>query len=565
MKKCWLSLILIPFILCACEKTLPPADDADTASPKDNEVVVTDTMEAASDTEPTQTQTDVVEPQFPALEYKVPSELDMTRKEYLMPLAIYGESIPYASSSGIIYAGADGTGYVTFGIGSHLQENEGQFREYLTYEVSSRNGYITSVCEADTITKAEVTGGGKPYLGELNGTHVSKAYGGSGITVRTVTIFEDTITVASYVDGTDAGGTYEGTYSYDPLTGRILAYLDFTYRDNSGNKVIVSGRRIEGKLLEYGGFVHFICEGSWFDTLTPDDPLPLSFIPLPAASDTISLADWAALEFDAYNYTDGNIYYLVRALLRGDAEAFARYCGVAADTYKSLLDMKIGEYRLYREDIPAADDSSRTNAYPVLEFEVLESNGSLFSVGRHRLVFDTGLAITFTPRESFKWYTHMPPSEVSDAEVYLDQVMLEDFSSLSAENMRQFGLCDFIVARLNTLKGNYDPCTADEIRAYAEKYLGVDGKTLEIENSLFSVEGGYIRIGRGGGPLLRTYLSETVTDGITVVTAQFWADYSMTVPSRKVEFHLGMLDGEYVPLKTVVLEDNHLSTVYYST
>lgn len=565
MKKCWLLLILIPLILCSCATDLPSTVGTDTAPTKDSEAVVTDTVESVPDTESAQTQSDVIKPQFPVSEYKVSAKLDVSQKEYLMPLAVYGESVPYASSSGVIYAGADGTGYVTFGIGSRLQENEGKFREYLTFEVSSKNGLITSVTEAVTITKAEVLEHGTPYLGELNGTHLSKAYGSSGITVRTVTVFEDTITVASYVDGTDAGGIYDGTYSYDPTTGVMRAYLAFTYHDNNGNKVVVSHRRIEGKLLEYGGFVHFICEGGEFKTLTPDDPLPLSFVPLPAADDTVSLADWAALKFDMYDFVDDNIYYLVRALLRGDGEAFAGYLGVAPEVYRGLLDIKIGEYSLMREDIPAADDPSKTNAYPVLEFEVLESSGGLFSVGKHRLVFDTGLVITFVPREQFKWYTYMPPLKASDAEIYLDQVMLEDFSTIKAENMRQFGLCDFIVARLNTLKGNYDPCTAEEIRAYAEKYLGVDGDTLGIEHSLYPADGGYVRIGRGGGPLLRTYLSEVTDNGVTVVTAQFWADYSMTVPSRRIEYHLGYLDGEFVPLKAVVLEDSGLNTVYYST
>jgi hypothetical protein len=88
---------------------------------------------------------------------------------------------------------------------------------------------------------------------------------------------------------------------------------------------------------------------------------------------------------------------------------------------------------------------------------------------------------------------------------------------------------------------------------------------LHIQGSLYKQDDGYILIGRGSTSLIRTFLSEEIRDGITVVTVQFWADHSKTVPSRKVEFHLELLDGEYRPVKTVILEDSEFAAATYST
>ena len=121
------------------------------------------------------------------------------------------------------------------------------------------------------------------------------------------------------------------------------------------------------------------------------------------------------------------------------------------------------------------------------------------------------------------------------------------------------------MARLNTMAGNYEPRTAEEIRAYAETYLGVDGDTLNIETSLHKQDGGYIPIGRGSTSYEYTFVSEEIRDGITVVTVQFWADYSRIVPSRLVEFHLEWMGSEYRPVKTVILKDSDFTTASSST
>ena len=145
------------------------------------------------------------------------------------------------------------------------------------------------------------------------------------------------------------------------------------------------------------------------------------------------------------------------------------------------------------------------------------------------------------------------------------QISDRDFSRIMTEGS-QWGLCDFIIGRLDVLHGNHEPRTAEEIGDYAEKYLGVDRNTLNFEYTVDKTpDGRYVRIGRGSTSYYHTVLSEEIRDSITVVTIQFWADPSQTVPSRKVEFHLELIDGEYKPLHTVILEDSSFKTATAST
>ncbi len=270
--------------------------------------------------------------------------------------------------------------------------------------------------------------------------------------------------------------------------------------------------------------------------------------------------EWDALEFGYDASYDS--YNAICALLAGDIDGFARVCGVNPEVYESMKTVKIASYKMYCEDIADPYIPNRFNKHPVLEIEVTQSENEFLSVGTHQLVFDEGLYLTFCKREDFGKID----TETTAAYSYVCHVGSDsDFYSILGEGRSQFGLSDFIVARLNAIAGDYEPRTAEEIRAYAEKYLGVDGDTLALDWSLEKVDGGYIRIGRGSASDVKTYLGEEIRDGVTVVTVQFFADYSKTVPSRKVEFHLGMLDGEYYPIKTVILEDSEFRTVYFST
>ncbi len=404
---------------------------------------------------------------------------------------------------------------------------------------------------------------GVPYTGELNGTYTFQIPLKSSFLQRNILINEDAISIESYKVGTVPQGAYTGTLNYDPVTGEFSTHLDFKYHDGTGSTVYGSPEQVRGLLYEYDGAVYFLCTKSELPGITPEEDM-MVFEPQIADPGMLSVAEWTQVGFNKYE-SSMRIFYAIRALLRGDSADFARRCGVSSKVYASLQGIEFGSHRIYREEIPSENDPDNTQAYAVLEVEILASESDFFTPGTHRLVFAEGLSITFTPREEFKRYTQ-PSGVTSPAVSYVDMVRSDtDFYRILGEGRSQFGLCSFIVARLNTLAGNGNPRTEEEIRAYAEKYLGVDGDSLHIQESLYKQDDGYILIGRGSTSLIRTFLSEEIRDGITVVTVQFWADHSKTVPSRKVEFHLELLDGEYRPVKTVILEDSEFATATYST
>lgn len=278
-------------------------------------------------------------------------------------------------------------------------------------------------------------------------------------------------------------------------------------------------------------------------------PVPTQALVLPTEE------DWAALALK--NPFSTRTLELICALLSGDAARFAALCSVPAEVYADLAGIEITDYRLVREEIAAADNPAYLRAYPVLSFTVAKSESAVFAPGTHCLVFDAGIYITFTPRDEFVCYEVAPESPLTAAERYVIHLWGEDFSR-TQDKYRKYS---FIVQRLSALAGEDRPFTEAEIAAYAEKYLDTPFDPDMMRHTLYRDGDGWRIIGadRGGIPTC-TPMGTEERDGVTVVTVQFWADYSCTVPSRLIEFHLELLDGEYRPLKTVVLSDTGLPT-----
>lgn len=297
------------------------------------------------------------------------------------------------------------------------------------------------------------------------------------------------------------------------------------------------------------------------DTSAPDTE---NYVPDDTTAQENTLVLPTKEDWDALGLGDGvwyGIYDAINALLSGDIDEFERCCGVAPGVYESFRGMVITDYTLAAQEFPCTFFTFDPGKLPVLTIEVSESDSDYLSPGTHELVFEEGIALVFGKRDQLDQFSHS--AEYPRAASYILTLGSDrDFAPISAENRRQFGLCDFIVWRLNTLADNYELRSEAEIREYAEKYLGVDGDTLDF-NGLEKYDGGYQMLGRGVGCYAFTVLSEEVIDGINVVTVQFYADYSGIIPSRKVEFHMELLDGEYRPIKAVILEDSDFETAYW--
>ena len=216
--------------------------------------------------------------------YTVDLPISDNGREYIACAAAYGDSFggtaPYA---GEIRAGADGTMYYVLGIGDSYRSS-GYFKTYKTYCATSAGGYLTSVEETETFTKDAILKNGTPYKGTFFGEHTAyaaKAQSGHyGTVLRTYVLnLEENgkISLSSTVVGTGPAIRYEGMYTYDKGTGLFAASLTGRY-SNEGETTEYPVADVRGKLYEYGGFVHFVCEESGIHILSPEDPFPLTFV-----------------------------------------------------------------------------------------------------------------------------------------------------------------------------------------------------------------------------------------------------------------------------------------------
>ncbi len=218
-------------------------------------------------------------------EYTVEIPLEGER-DHITVAAVYGKAPSYSGSprQNVIRAGLDGTQYIVMGVADEW-EYSGNFKTLRTYRVTSKNGYIESVEETETFMRDVIKQKGKPYTGELDGLFrfigcpLQWGEFGSGLNTYSVYIPGDGTIYAAY-GFVDMGGTvvYEGTYQYDSATGALTAKL-VGRTANNGEITYLPEAEVSGKLYEYGGFVHFICESSEINGLSAYDPHPLTFVP----------------------------------------------------------------------------------------------------------------------------------------------------------------------------------------------------------------------------------------------------------------------------------------------
>lgn len=177
----------------------------------------------------------------------------------------------------------DGTHYVTLGFLPYKHAGN-KFSEFRTFKIESAGGEIKSISKVTTPLKSKIRESGEPYMGELDGVYICKSYSNAaaGQFSRRITLSGDTINAVVSIDGTDAAGTYSGTFTYDRSTGAFNAKLVQTiiYEDDRGMvQQHYTDGKVNGVLLEYGGFLHFLCTYSDFSDLSPSDPVPLTFMP----------------------------------------------------------------------------------------------------------------------------------------------------------------------------------------------------------------------------------------------------------------------------------------------
>ena len=206
-------------------------------------------------------------------------------RDFITVAGVYGKGAePNYPDGATIHAGKDGTLYYVMGVGNDGW-SRGNFKALRTYRVTSKSGYLESVEEVETFTKDKVLKNGKPYTGDFDGMFTCQAYrfrqGNFNYDFLSHTVYiqsDGTICANSGLVGTGGPIGYEGTYQYDVKTGDFSTKLIGRYA-NEGEVTIYPEAEVQGKLYEYGGFVHFVCESSGIHSLMVNDPIPLTFVP----------------------------------------------------------------------------------------------------------------------------------------------------------------------------------------------------------------------------------------------------------------------------------------------
>lgn len=201
-----------------------------------------------------------------------------------VPVCVVGAPITAYSEPGRIdnstfYINAWGNGKMLFTFGKRKSDYEPHtFIDYRTFEIEVVDGSITSVTELeDDVVTPFFTTAPHPYHEKIlpgDKEYCTKVYSFQGLNSLGINVQGNAISITSYLDGTDAGGTYRGTYNYNNVTGELSARLNFNYVDGSTGEIgQTDAGTVTGKLVEYGDFVAFICSDNGNTTISESIPL----------------------------------------------------------------------------------------------------------------------------------------------------------------------------------------------------------------------------------------------------------------------------------------------------
>ena len=283
------------------------------------------------------------------------------------------------------------------------------------------------------------------------------------------------------------------------------------------------------------------------------------------AADPVTITDvedWDVFGLDTPKENDYR-YNAIKAFLERDTEKLEQWAGAADGAYDVYKSFVFGGYAVtLSKTHPVYPENESTAGFVLFDFTLTESDSDVLAPGVYRTVLDDGIVLNFIRlNEDGTRAVDVEFGEHGSAARYVYSTHAEDFDALTS-GAHVDG--DFIIMRLDALAGDFTYVSADEMKAYAAKYLGDDDYEI-IESEVDKTDEGYCRIGRGSLVVASTLVSEEKDGDSAVVTVQFWADFSYTVKSKLVEFRLIYLDGEWKPLSSKTLEDTGIRTAKFAT
>lgn len=272
--------------------------------------------------------------------------------------------------------------------------------------------------------------------------------------------------------------------------------------------------------------------------------------------------------YEANGFSSGRKSGIVEAFLTSDVDKLAEYAYAAEGAYESYIGMKLGNYTL----------ESRKGKYDnrnfiVLTVDILESNHEILVPGTHTFIAEEGINVMLYPENMYE---------------SIDNIVYEELFNKRAGLLLRHGVVDFEEFK-NGINGEYNKLAtylciygmhdnmekyyeimdkndnkgflAEDIKAYAEKYLGVSDFDPPKEHGTnsqgpYSYHDSYYNIiGRGSSAVAFSYEEQVVDGDRVTVTITGWADQSMTVKSKTVEYVFEKLDESVKIISSRVLED----------
>ena len=251
--------------------------------------------------------------------------------------------------------------------------------------------------------------------------------------------------------------------------------------------------------------------------------------------------DWDKFGFG--NYYSWHHEY-IRAFLNKDTTVLELMANIPEGAYYSYKTLEFGAYTITKVENQNELWATGFGSYIYLNIDIISSGVEFLPAGYYSFRIAEGISSGhFNTAEDYR-----RPAPQTPAQTALDRwfagcinYIIYDYgvSDSDLNEWYKYNLIEYLPV---LVPGHEDGFTFEEVQEYVKKFFGIDN-FIPPERMLW--EGKYMMGAHGGEIWYYRFLGETVTDGITSVTIQFFADASKTIKSHTVEYKLEPLDGGY--------------------
>jgi hypothetical protein len=277
-----------------------------------------------------------------------------------------------------------------------------------------------------------------------------------------------------------------------------------------------------------------------------------------AIFDTITdINDWGKLGFrledDRYKY--------ILAFLNKDTATLEKYAFVQEGTYDIYKTLEFGEYIIKLSAI--------WEDYVDFNIDIISSGVECLPVGNYTFVVGPGVMGT-----DFRNLSDIYNREYTAAQGKILRwlgnsidYMYNDYAGLSGELRAQYDIA--IMYYVMSFAELEEGLTLEKVQERVKHYFGIDNfiPPENFKNPPYydqEKDGLYYMQGYGGQVWTFEFTGETVKDGITTITIQFFADSAKTVKSHAIEYIIQAVDDHYRFISSKIIYESPYKPYHYT-